>query len=112
MKFSREEVDREIGKIVEKFSILECDKCARAVLTWLDENGIEGKLLKLRTRNPREFYIVSDRLNPEQSINNNGIHYGVEVEGRVFDNLSSQESQELIGLMISIVRANNLSLKN
>jgi len=95
VKFSREEVDREIGKIVEKFSILECDKCARAVITWLDENGIEGKLLKLRTRNPREFYIVSDRLNPEQSITNNGVHYGVEVEGRVFDNLSTSGMSRL-----------------
>jgi len=45
VKFSREEVDREIGKIVDKFSILECDKCARALLTWLDEYGFEGILL-------------------------------------------------------------------
>ena len=92
-RLSVEEIYQQIGKIVEPFAVLECDKCATAVMQWLEENGIEGKILRLRTRYRDEDYIISDRLERQgiaDSITTNGQHYGVEVLGRVFDNLSTE----------------------
>ena len=86
-----EDIYREIGQIVAQFSLLECDKCATAVFQWLKFHRIEGKLLRIRTAFG-EDYIVSNRLENQgitESITVNGTHYGVEVQGRVFDNLSS-----------------------
>jgi hypothetical protein len=90
---SDEEIYREVGQIVSQFDILECYDCATAVMRWLAENGIEGKVIKLRTRKRKEFFIISDRLERQgitESITDNGQHYGVEVRGLVFDNLSSE----------------------
>ncbi|MCF2145046.1 hypothetical protein IQ276_000980 [Desmonostoc muscorum LEGE 12446] len=58
--------------------------------SWSDANGIEGKIIKLRTKKRNDFFIISDRYSNSESIINNGIHYGVEVLGLVFDNLSRQ----------------------
>jgi len=63
-----------------------------AVIGWLRDRGIEGKILRLRTRYG-EDYILSDRLGQEgiyESITVNGQHFAVEVRGKVFDNLSAQ----------------------
>lgn len=92
-EFSDEEIYREIGAIVSQYDILKCDECAKAVLKWLAENGIAGKLLKLKTKY-REEFILSTRLErwggTNESITTNGTHYGVEVRGLVFDNLSTE----------------------
>lgn len=37
-----------------------------------------------------DLYIISDRISSNESITENGTHYGVEVFGKVFDNLSSE----------------------
>jgi hypothetical protein len=84
-----EDIYQEISNIVSKFTNLQCDKCAREVIKWLKENGISGKILRLTTANPKERYILSERQGGNESITENGKHYGVEVRGRVFDNLSS-----------------------
>lgn len=89
-QFTEAEVYREIGTIASNFPLLECDKCARAVMRWLDENGIERKILQLKTKRRNEVFITSDRWNFDESITENGTHYGVEVFGRVFDNLSTE----------------------
>ncbi len=52
--------------------------------------GIEGKILKLRTKKRNDFFIISNRYSDNESITDNGIHYGVEVLGLVFDNHSRQ----------------------
>ncbi|NJL38972.1 MAG: hypothetical protein HC899_21170 [Leptolyngbyaceae cyanobacterium SM1_4_3] len=86
------EVFEEIGAITRQFDILECADCARAILRWLHQHGIPGRLLKLKTRYG-EDYILSTRLEKldiTESITINGKHYGVEVYERVFDNLSEQ----------------------
>ncbi|MEI6442947.1 MAG: papain fold toxin domain-containing protein [Nostocales cyanobacterium ELA583] len=57
----------------------------------LQQNNIEGKILKLKTITWNNEYILSWRLEKQDitnSITNNGTHYGVEVLGKVFDNLS------------------------
>ena len=85
-------IDREIGNIVSQFKILECDRCAAAVMEWLKQQGIQAKILRLTTKYQDEDYIISERLERQgvtESITVNGKHYGVEVRGLVFDNLST-----------------------
>jgi hypothetical protein len=87
-----EEIYREVGKIVSEFGLFECAECASAVLEWLDQQEVERTLLKLKTRYDFEDYILSNRLEARgitAPITENGIHYGVKVRGKVFDNLSA-----------------------
>lgn len=89
--FTDEEIYQRLGDIVSKFKLLECDKCAMAVVQWLKSYGINGTLLKLETKYDDEDFVLSERLEQlgiGESITRNGIHYGVEVRGKVFDNLS------------------------
>lgn len=89
-ELSREEIYQEVAKIVGQFRLLKCKECAKAVMAWLKENGIEGKILKLKTRKRNDFFIVSERYSSNESITDNGVHFGVEVIGLVFDNLSGE----------------------
>jgi Papain fold toxin 2 len=87
------EIYQQVGNIVNNFKLLECDKCAMAVIEWLKENSINGTLLRLKTKYDGEDFILSERLERfgiGESITRNGIHYGVEVRGKIFDNLSKQ----------------------
>ena len=86
----REAIWQEIGKIVVSHPVMECDRCAIAVISWLRYQKIPGKILRLRTKRKSEMFIVSRRHGVDTSITENGIHYGVEVLGLVFDNLSPQ----------------------
>ncbi|MDX2212419.1 MAG: papain fold toxin domain-containing protein [Oculatellaceae cyanobacterium bins.114] len=88
-QLSTEEIYQKILTIVAPFSLLECIQCARAVMEWLVEHGIEGKILRLKTKRRSELFMTSDRHTPNESITENGTHYGVEVLGQVFDNLST-----------------------
>ncbi|MGB3759526.1 MAG: papain fold toxin domain-containing protein [Rivularia sp. (in: cyanobacteria)] len=90
---SDEEIYREVGKITAKFELYKCEECAKAVMLWLQENDIQGKVILIRTKKRKEYYILSTRLERRginESITLNGKHYGVEVRGLVFDNLSTE----------------------
>jgi Papain fold toxin 2 len=92
INFTDEEIYQKLGEIVTQFKLLECDKCAAAVIKWLKQGGIHGTLLRLQTKYDNEDFVISERLERlgiEESITRNRIHYGVEVKGRVFDNLSN-----------------------
>lgn len=89
-ELSQEEVWQRVGQITVTYPLLECDRCAVAVVRWLERWGVGGKILRLRTKRRNEVFIVSARHGAEESITENGTHYGVEVMGRVFDNLSAQ----------------------
>ncbi len=89
-RLSVEEIYQEVGNISSQFKNLECDKCAIAIKSWLDSNMIEGKIIKIKTKKRNDFFIISNRYSNIESITDNGIHYGVEVLGLVFDNLSRQ----------------------
>ncbi|MFB2937879.1 papain fold toxin domain-containing protein [Aerosakkonemataceae cyanobacterium BLCC-F154] len=71
---SPEEIYEEVSEIVSQFQNLECDICAKAVMQWLKEKRLKGKIIKLRTTKRRDFFIVSDRFSPNESITNNGTH--------------------------------------
>jgi hypothetical protein len=91
-RLSNEEIYEEVGKIVANFELYQCQECANAVMQWLKENSISGRIIKIQTR-LGEDYIISKRLERlliNDSITLNGIHYGVEIKARVFDNLSSE----------------------
>jgi hypothetical protein len=81
---------QEVGKIVTGYPVMECDRCAIAVSNWLRDNDIPFKILRLRTKRRSEFFIVSSRYGMNDAITENGTHYGVEVYGLVFDNLSEE----------------------
>lgn len=85
---TQEEVWLQVSQIVAAYPVLECARCAASVMEWLQDNGIEGKILRLRTKRCSEVFIISDRYGGKESITENGTHYGVEVFGKVFDNLS------------------------
>lgn len=87
---TKEEVWQNISQMVAGYPVLECDRCAVSVMEWLRDNGVEGRILRLRTKRRSEVFIISDRYGGNESITENGTHYGVEVYGLVFDNLSTE----------------------
>ena len=86
----QEEIWQAIGRITINYPLLECDKCALAVMRYLNKRSIEGKILRLRTKRRSETFITSNRYGLDESITENGTHYGVEVMGKVFDNLGAE----------------------
>lgn len=86
----QEKVWQAVGRITINYPLLECDKCALTVMRWLKKRDIEAKILRLQTKRRSENFITSDRHGLDESITENGTHYGVEVMGKVFDNLSSE----------------------
>lgn len=91
-RLSDEEIYREVGKITQKYQLqlYQCYECAKAVMLWLQENGVQGKVILIRTKKRKDYYIVSTRCSTDESITLNGKHYGVEVRGLIFDNLSTE----------------------
>ena len=89
MSLSKEEIWQRVGQIAIAYPLLECDKCAITIMQWLKSQEIEGVVLRLRPKRRSEMFITSDRHGSGESITENGKHYGVEVMGKVFDNLSS-----------------------
>ncbi len=87
------ELYEKIGKLVVRFPLLHCEACASTLKRWLKQRGIPGKIWRLSTRYDYEDFILSDRLEQQgcsETITENGVHYGVEVLGKIFDNLSEQ----------------------
>ena len=82
-----------IGNIVVRFPLLHCEECASTLKQWLKQREIPGKLWRLSTRYDNEDFILSDRQEQQgcsETITENGIHYGIEVYGKIFDNLSRE----------------------
>lgn len=88
-EFSNEYIYQEIAKISKKYKVLECFECANAIKKWLNFHQINGIYLRLKIVG-RGNFILSERWDGcKSSITQNGTHYGIEVRGKVFDNLSS-----------------------
>lgn len=87
------EIHQAIGNLVIRFPLLHCQECAKTLKQWLQQRKIPGKLWRLSTIYDNEDFILSDRLEKHgcfETITENGVHYGVEVFGKIFDNLSRQ----------------------
>ncbi len=87
------DIEEAIGNLIVRFPLLHCEECARTLKRWLKQRGIPGKLWRLSTQYDNEDFILSDRLEQQgcsETITENGVHYGVEVYGKIFDNLSRQ----------------------
>lgn len=87
------ELYQAIGNIVVRFPLLHCQDCASTLKRWLKQRQIPGKLWRLSTRYDNEDFILSYRQEQQgcfETITENGIHYGIEVYGKIFDNLSRE----------------------
>ena len=91
MDWSYEELYQAVGTITRQFPLLKCHECAIAIRSWLRRRQVPNKIWKISTHHSDEDFILSGRLEQQgitDSITDNGIHYGVEVRGKIFDNLS------------------------
>jgi len=73
--------------------LLHCQDCASTLKRWLKQRQISGKLWRLSTRYDNEDFILSYRQEQQgcsETITENGVHYGIEVYGKIFDNLSRE----------------------
>jgi hypothetical protein len=87
---TQEQVFQAIAEISAGYTVFQCVECARAIKTWLKRNDIQGVHLQLVAVG-RVKFIVSHRWRQcGESIAQTGIHQGIEVYGKVFDNLSSE----------------------
>jgi hypothetical protein len=87
------EIHQAIGNLVIRFPLLHCQEYAKTLKQWLKQRKISGKLWRLSTIYDNEDFILSYRLEKQgcfETITENGVHYGVEVFGKIFDNLSRQ----------------------
>jgi hypothetical protein len=90
---SDDEIYQEVSNIVAPFQLLECYECATAIVQWLKVNHIKGKIIRIKRKYRDDDFILSHRLMSQgvtDTITINAKHYGVEVLGKVFDNISSQ----------------------
>jgi len=73
-----------VGKIAKKYESIDfsCQDCARDILKELNSIGVEAKLREVVTPYPN-IYSVKKGTN----IAEGGYHWGVEVDGKVFDNI-------------------------
>lgn len=87
---TKDEVFQEIAKISSTYTVFQCVDCAQAIKAWLKQNDISGIHLQLSAIGRMKF-IVSDRWQEgQESIAQTGIHQGIEIYGKVFDNLSAE----------------------
>lgn len=80
-----------MSKIISQFWLYQCNEAVQAVVEGLETRDMKGTILRIKTKYDEEDYILSQRLESQgirESITLNGQHYGIEVQGLVFDNLS------------------------
>lgn len=79
------EIHQRLSTIAAQYEIFQCQECAEAMKRWLVAQKIEGVLIRLRAYDGN--FIISERTGGDVAISQNGFHYGVEVRGKIFDNL-------------------------
>ena len=72
------------GKISSKYKNLQCAECATEMLEAAQKEGISGKVVAGSGKYETRAGVWSDKARKQISENKN--HYGVEVDGKVFDN--------------------------
>ncbi len=83
-----------IREVTARFDNLKCVECADAIIANLKRAGISGKLLQYQTLdeagNPISRFIIShaqEMVGQLNAISRSGMHRGVLVEGKVYDNI-------------------------
>lgn len=84
-KDTNQTIHHQVARIASQYRIFECEACAYEIRKWLKRKHIAGTYLTIRAR--MGDFIISTRVGGHTSITLNGFHYGVEVRGKVFDNL-------------------------
>ena len=65
-----------------------CVPCAQNIIEALSKEGIEYNILRIKSNNTQSF--IGSRIfskTKDDIISTNGYHYGIEVDGKVFDNI-------------------------
>ena len=75
----------QLRQLAEQYQLFQCQTCADDLQHWLKMHHILGVYIKIVARNGD--FIISERVGSDISITQNGCHYGIEVAGKVFDNL-------------------------
>jgi len=79
------EIQKKSKTLSGKFGRFKCEKFAKALMKWLIDEGVEGGYLTLKTASSSRGFIVVD--GEKDAISETGKHYGVEVDGIVYDNV-------------------------
>lgn len=74
-----------IRKIAEQFNNLECVACVNAIVANLKKAGIRGEIVTLRASSSKKGFIYS--FTARDVISRSGMHKGVLVNGKVYDNI-------------------------
>ncbi|MCX6044777.1 MAG: hypothetical protein NT075_06655 [Chloroflexi bacterium] len=82
---STDEIYKSLTEIANTYGIFQCQACANEMQQWLVNHNINGVYIRISTH--ASNFIVSERVGGYTTITENGIHYGIEVYGQVFDNL-------------------------
>lgn len=84
-KISKSFAHKVASKAAKKYSkLFQCVECSETVIAALKKEGLQGELITLKAPNNRNIW--SDVLN--KNISENGVHHGVLVDGKIFDNLN------------------------
>lgn len=83
--WTEDEIYKNLITIAEKYRIFQCQECADEMRCWLKSYNISGVYIKINAHS--SDFIVSERVGGDIAITQNGIHYGIGIQGKVFDNL-------------------------
>lgn len=83
--WTEDEIYKSLTEISKKFGIFQCQACANDMQRWLEKHDVRGIRIKISAY--ASDFIISERVGSHTTITKNGIHYGIEVRGKVFDNL-------------------------
>ena len=80
-----------ISDIAKTFKTFECTDCTQAIVSALKKEGVSGEIVTLNANSTRRGYIYSEtaaKLNGDGGIiSSSGLHQGVLVDGKVYDNI-------------------------
>ena len=80
-----------IPAIAKQFDNLKCIECAEAVVKALKKEGLSGEVIDFHpTRNGKKYSTPVHSDKASDRISNSGLHRGVLIEGKVYDNIHTE----------------------
>jgi RHS repeat-associated protein len=77
-----------IPAIAKQFKNLHCADCADAIVDALKKEGISGEIITLQANQTKRGFIFSETA--DKIISENGMHRGVLVDGKIYDNIHTE----------------------